>query len=117
MRIVQLHQRVRTRQVALRDALSARDTAVNTNQTFLDNVPSVVQSRVGLDVGRLLKYGIKPEKRRGRLPVDAGVIAAAREKATRAVHGTMGKRQREAITAEPKPTLVVTLPGDEPKDK
>jgi hypothetical protein len=101
------HKNVRTCRAQFKAAVRTRNSAIAKDLAFLTNLGHLVRAKWGPALVQVKSYGLQPIKRRGKLGVDEQVIAKAREKETRAIRGTKGKRQRLAITTEPKPTVVV----------
>jgi hypothetical protein len=108
------HANVDRCRVLLAHAIAMRDRALDQEQRFQENLTVVLRQALGPDLGRLLRYGVGPIKRRGKLSAEKTVIAKHREKETRRARGTLGKRQRKAITAEEKPKVVVQGLDDSP---
>ena len=102
------HDYVDMCRVGLACAIATRDEHLDQEQKFHEDLTSVLRQQLGPDLARLKRYGVPPVKRRGPLSAEAGAIAKARERDTRRARGTMGSRQREAITTEPKPQVVIS---------
>lgn len=94
-------------------ALVARDKTVLGDEDFIVNLPVAVRSALG-STPKLQVFGIPYGKtRKQRTSVEEAISAALRLR-TRKVRGTMGRRQRAAVTTEGRPGLIVVDPTGEP---
>ena len=93
---------------AYRSAVSARKTAQAAMDAFYASAVTSVKQALGpTNAGQLPSLGVElPAPRKEASPATK-VIAKAKADATREARGTMGKKQRQAITATPGATVQV----------
>jgi hypothetical protein len=91
---------------ALRAAVNAREEAAQTEWRFYDDLSSVVVQHLG-DGEALEQFGLPLPKEPARPSSETLAIANSKRQATRKARGIMGRRQREAITTAPQPTLTI----------
>ena len=112
------HSKVDHYRVLLAYAIQARDTQLGAEQRFQEDLAAVVRSTLGASSPQVRAFGVTPPKPRRALTSEEMVIREERRRRTREVRGTMGSRQRLAITAEPQPTVrVIGLEASPPPEE
>jgi hypothetical protein len=91
----------------LTTCLAARDSGVLGDETLLRDLTNGLQVKLGSANVELSGFGVPyAQPRRVRTQAEEAVSAALRQQ-TRGVRGTMGRKQRAAITAAGRPGVVV----------
>lgn len=85
-----------------------RNASLASLRTDLATLKTAVSSQFGNGSPQVAQFGFKPPKARTPLTPAQKVARAAKANATRALRGTMGSRQRQAIKATGDFTVVVT---------
>jgi hypothetical protein len=112
------HSKVDHYRVLLAYAVKTRDAQLDAEQTFQENLAAVVRSTLGASSPHVRAFGVNPPKPRRALTSEELVIREERRRRTRAARGTMGSRQRLAITTEPQPTVrVIGLEASPPSEE
>ncbi len=94
-------------------ALAVRDKAVLGDEDFVVNLPVALTSAYG-PTPKLEDFGIPWKKTRKKRTAAEEAISAALRLQTRQVRGTMGKKQRAALTVAGKPGVLVVDPSGKP---
>ena len=93
---------------AYQHALATRKGELGADRAFYANVAAYLKQAFGLtDQTTLSAFGILPPKTRAKPSSTTRAIATAKAAATRKARGTMGKKQKAAITTTPAPTVQV----------
>jgi hypothetical protein len=98
---------------ALERDLAARDAAILPERDFLTQYSASVLGFLGPKRPELKVFGLPSGERRKRTQAEEAVSAALR-RATRKVRGTMGPKQRAALTAAGRPGLLLVDPKGNP---
>jgi hypothetical protein len=77
------------------------------------NLDSFLRNLLGDKSTALSHFGLAPTPERKKPSAETEAMAAELRRQTRAVRGTLGKRQRERITREGKYSLQITSPSGE----
>lgn len=101
------HDHVGMCRTMLTFAIAQRDEQLDAEQKLQENLTALLLQALGPNGRALRRFGVAPPKARRKLTAEEQVIAQQRSRDTRLVRGTKGSRQREAITTEPQPTVVV----------
>ena len=91
-------------------ALSAYNAALPELREFVKDYEFALKGTFGSKSAILVDFGIAPARPAART-VESKAKAVARGKQTRAVRGTKGKVQRQAVTVEGTPGLALVTPG------
>lgn len=102
--------RLRTR---LKHAVANRNAKLAACDPLATAVESLVRGIHGTSLQALQDYGLEPPKK-ASLSGEKQFIASQKRLATRELRRTLGRRQREAITLQPKPTVQVLGPDGTP---
>ncbi len=94
-------------QHAHRRAVRAREAANAASKAFYEDGVLFARHHFGRDSKRMAAFGVPPRKVRRVLTSQEKAIAKAKAAATRTLRGTLGRRQRAAITTTAQPTLQV----------
>jgi hypothetical protein len=105
---------VSTAKAAYEAALAARKGAMVSDKTFYANLVMALKQLIGANPSQLAAFGILPPKQKAKPTATQMAIAKAKAKATRALRGTKGKKQRQEITLHGQPTLTVLGPDGQP---
>ncbi len=100
---------------AYQHAIATRKGELVADRAFYANVVSNLKQVFGLtDQTTLSAFGILPPKTRAKPSSTTRAIATAKAAATRKARGTMGKKQKAAITTTAQPTVQVLGPDGQP---
>ena len=100
---------------AYQHAIATRKNELVADRAFYANLVAFLKQVFGLtDQTTLAGFGILPPKTRAKPSSTTRAIATAKAAATRKARGTMGKKQKQAITTTPAPTVQVLGPGGQP---
>jgi hypothetical protein len=105
---------VEANRTALKQSLAARDKSILADQLYLQDVSIALSSNLGSTNPQLATFGVPYDKPRRKRSVEEEAVSVALRLQTRQVRGTMGPKQRAAITAAGKPGLVVVDPSGKP---
>jgi hypothetical protein len=112
---LQMLTNVTTTKQAWQAAVAAKKVGLPTARSFYENVIANLKQAIGItNTASLAPFGIAPPKARSKPSSDTRAIAHAKSLATRAARGTMGSKQKAAITTTPKPTVQVVAPNGGP---
>jgi hypothetical protein len=93
---------------AYQHAIATRKGELVADHAFYSNVVAFLKNAFGAtDQTTLSGFGILPPKTRAKPTTTTRAIATAKAAATRKARGTMGKKQKAAITTTPAPTVQV----------
>ena len=96
-------------------AIATRKGELVADRAFYANVVANLKQVFGLtDQTTLSAFGILPPKTRAKPSTTTRAIAAAKAAATRKARGTMGKKQKAAITTSAQPTVQVLGSNGQP---
>jgi hypothetical protein len=95
--------------LALKKELAARDAAIAAERSSLADFGAAILGSLGHGHPHLVSFGLPSGKRRKRTQAEEAVSAALRRQ-TRKVRGTMGPKQRAAVTLAGTPGLLVVDP-------
>jgi hypothetical protein len=113
--ILQVLTTVSQTKLAYTAAVAARKAGMVTDRAFYANVVANLKQVFGAsNQAQLAAFGIQPAKPRTKPSTTTRAIATAKAKATRTARGTMGKKQKLAITTTAQPTLQVLGPDGQP---
>jgi len=98
----------------LKASLAARDESVLADQPYFAQVSISLVSTFGGRDPRLEYFGVPYEKPRKKRTAAEEAVSVALRKQTRQVRGTMGRKQRAAITSAGKPGVIVVDPSGKP---
>jgi hypothetical protein len=106
--ILDMLNSVTAAKTAYQHAIATRKGELVADHTFYSNVVAFLKQAFGTtDQTALAAFGILPPKTRAKPSSTTRAIAAAKSAATRKARGTMGKKQKAAITTTPAPTVQV----------
>lgn len=95
-------------------AMHERTKAEREGRKFIKDLTSALVGYYGAGAPELLRFGIKRTATKKQMTPETRLVAKAKAALTRKARGTMGPKQRAAITAEPQPVVTVTLPSKHP---
>ena len=96
-------------------AVAAKKAGLLTGRPFVVSLVLALEQTLGAaNQAQLSAFGILPPKQRTQPTAERKAIAKAKGQATRQARGTMSKKQKQAITATPEPTLQILGPGGKP---
>jgi hypothetical protein len=103
--------------VAYAAAVAARKAEEASDHVFYKGVITNLEQIFGPgNSAALAPFGIAPPKPRAAPSTATKAIATVKAKATRTARGTLGKKQKQAITAEVQPSLQVFNADGKPLD-
>jgi hypothetical protein len=106
---------VDTAREMLKEAVLARNTEAAADHAFVTALVQALKVQIGpSSTSVLAAFGIAPEKVRAPLSGEERTIATAKAKATRALRGTVSKKQKEQITLGGQNTVQVLGPDGQP---
>ena len=105
---------VATTRTAYRAAVAFRDRNLAEWHALVAAVGTQLLQRMGHTSAALRQLGVTPPKERAQPTVEDQAIAVELRRRTRKARGTLGKKQRLAIKAEPQPTLRILGPDGQP---
>jgi hypothetical protein len=111
---LKLFQDVEDAAAALQSKLEARAAAWPTIQSSIGNLSMAFRNYLGPENPLLADFSVKHKKPRRQQTALERVASLAQWHGTRKVRGTMGKKQRQAITAEGKPGVIIVDPTGKP---
>jgi hypothetical protein len=115
--ILQVLNTVSQTKLAYTAAVAARKAGLVADRGFYANVVANLKQIFGSgNQAQLAAFGIQPAKPRSKPSTTTRAIATAKAKATRVARGTMGKKQKAAITTTPQPTVQVLGADGQPLD-
>ncbi|MHB8419333.1 MAG: hypothetical protein ACYDCL_14745 [Myxococcales bacterium] len=109
-----LYAAVTSARTALKTALAAWTAALPDLRTFIRQYTTALKAQFGDGNPILSEFGINPRKPPKARTSAEKVVSAAIGKQTRKAKGTLGKKQKEAVTAQGKPGLVMVSPTGVP---
>ncbi len=102
--ILDMLNSVTASKTAYQHAIATRKGELVADRTFYANVVANLKQIIGLTAQTTLSaFGILPPKTKAKPSSTTRAIAAAKAAATRKARGTMGKKQKAAITTTPQP--------------
>jgi hypothetical protein len=106
--ILEMLNSVTAAKTAYQHAIATRKGELVADHAFYSNVVAYLKQAFGpTDQTTLAEFGILPPKAKAKPSTTTRAIAAAKAAATRKARGTMGKKQKAAITTTPAPTVQV----------
>ena len=113
--ILDVLQAVPAAKTAYQHAVAARKAELVPDRAFYENVVALLKQTLGTtNQTTLSEFGIAAPKAKAKPSSTTKAIAQAKAAATRAARGTMGKKQKAAITTTPQPTFQVLGANGQP---
>ncbi len=91
--------------LAYKSALQARDNSAAEVKAHLANLQIALAGLYGVGSAELAKFGLKPRKPKAPLSAEQELAKVTNARTTRALRGTKGSRQKEAIRATGAPII------------
>ncbi|MHB8417636.1 MAG: hypothetical protein ACYDCL_06145 [Myxococcales bacterium] len=111
----QSYAKVTAARLALTQALAAWKTAEAALRTFVTEYVATLKAQFGAGNPILTDFGINPRKPAAKRTAAQKVISAALAAETKAARGSnKGRKQKQAITAQGTPGLVMVSPSGQP---
>jgi hypothetical protein len=104
-------QAIATAKAAWHTALVASQTEDSQTDTYVSSVRAQIQAMYASSPDILADFGAVPRKPRTPMTVAEKVLATAKRAATRKARGTLGKKQKEAVTGTLTGPIVVQTNG------
>jgi hypothetical protein len=108
---ITVFQAVEPAENAYKGAVAARVAITAAAKAYVKALKAVIKSYFGAQNPQLASFGITSDKAASTSP-QTKLVAAAKRKQTRTLHGTMGKKQKAAITVVGNPAVLVPSAGE-----